>query len=215
MIRAVTFDAAGTLIGLDRSVGFHYRTVAARHGITLEESTLNRAFHQYWTDAAPPTAGQHRTWWRRLVEEVFRASGAGDVTDRLFDELYAHFAQPGVWTLQPGAADLLAQLRLRYRLAVISNFDERLPVILRNLGILQSFEHVILSSEVGFEKPDPRIFATSAARLHLQPAEIAHVGDDPIKDGKGPQSAGFQSFVLNPPKHTLAQVATWLPTLNH
>jgi hypothetical protein len=44
MIRAILFDAVGTLIHLPRGAAWHYREVAARHGLVLEEERLGVAF---------------------------------------------------------------------------------------------------------------------------------------------------------------------------
>ncbi len=58
MIRAILFDAAGTLIHLPRGVGWHYREVVARHGIELDEQLLTVAFGEAFKAARPRGLGR-------------------------------------------------------------------------------------------------------------------------------------------------------------
>ena len=123
-----------------------------------------------------------------------------------FEAVYAHFAEPGVWKAFPDVPGALARFReAGYRLGIISNFDRRLRKVLADLGLAASFEHIIISSEVGADKPDPRMYA-EALRLFGVPAGRAlHVGDDPRKDW-GAERVGLRVFRLERPRHTLWDV---------
>lgn len=59
------------------------------------------------------------------------------------------------------------------------------------------FTTVIISEEVGVEKPDPRIFALALAACGVAPAEAVHIGDDPLADVLGAQRAGLRAVWLN------------------
>jgi putative hydrolase of the HAD superfamily len=50
---------------------------------------------------------------------------------------------------------------------------------------------VFLSSEVGAEKPDPRLFSAALERVGRAPAETLHVGDDPVRDIYGAARLGL------------------------
>jgi putative hydrolase of the HAD superfamily len=224
MIKAIFFDAAGTLIYLPRPVGEHYREVAARFGAELSAAALEQAFRRAWMAsparaASPsPRPDDDRDWWRDLVARVLAETlTAGQRASfpqaAYFEAVYAHFAEPGVWALYPEAAEVLTGLRARgYRLGVISNFDRRLDVILRGLGIRQCFEEVILSSEAGADKPDPRIFRRALETLGVAPAEALHVGDDRARDG-GAEALGIRVFHLDRPGTTLRDLARWMDGL--
>ena len=79
------------------------------------------------------------------------------------------------------------------RLAVISNWDDRLRVLLESLAIAHQFEVIIVSAEVGHTKPSPEIFRSAAEALQLPPDDILHVGDSEKEDHQGALAAGFQS----------------------
>jgi hypothetical protein len=116
MPRVIFFDAAGTLFHLPRGVGFHYAQVLARHGIGRDEETLDEAFRAVWS-AMPvpePTAGPRmdddKGWWRDLVGRVLDRCGVSvHQVDRgpFFEELYAEFVRPAVWTLYPETLEVL------------------------------------------------------------------------------------------------------------
>jgi putative hydrolase of the HAD superfamily len=212
VITAILFDAAGTLFFLTKTVGDHYAYVGRELGLNLEAQQLDRAFHAAWQQMSRrpaidgPRENDDKDWWRELVSRVFDQV-APSLTeldrDNFFEIAYEHFAEPGVWKLYPEVLDVLEQLRGRFRLAVISNFDGRLRLILQNLGISRYFDHVFISSEVGADKPDPEIFRRALKVVHLEPNEVLHVGDDPERDWKAAKKAGLLVFELDRPKNSL------------
>jgi putative hydrolase of the HAD superfamily len=214
MFKAIFFDAAGTLIYLPRSVGEHYREVIAGYGVDLEASALDRAFRQAWADSPARPSGDgprpddDKGWWRDLVQRVFARTLAPKQAhdfqaEACFEALYAHFAKPGVWATFPETIDVLKALRsVGLRLALISNFDRRLYSIFDQLRLTQFFEHIILSSEVGSDKPDSLIFHHALRAMEITAAEVLHVGDDPTKDW-GAEALGLRVFRLDRPAVSL------------
>jgi putative hydrolase of the HAD superfamily len=213
MNEAVFFDAMGTLIYLPQSVGHHYSVVAARRGLDFEEKELDGAFRSVWKQmpARPATNGPRpdddKGWWRELVRRVFETVAPTAVLpgfDGLFEEIYGHFAQPGVWQLYPEVAGVLAALSKRHRLGVISNFDNRLRHILGHLGILNRFEKLILSSETGAGKPDAQIFQRALEAFGVPAANALHVGDGPVHDWEAAAKVGMAVYRLQRPENSLA-----------
>jgi len=191
MIKVIFFDAAGTLFHLPRGVGWHYRDVALRHGWDVREEDLRRAFGAVWHEMPSRAASgkarpdDDKGWWRELVERVLdRCTVPGDrvMRDTYFEELYREFTQPGVWELFPEVREVITALRPHFRLGVISNFDGRLRAILTNLGLADAFDPLIISSEVGADKPNAWIFEQALANAGVSPREALHVGDDPGRD---------------------------------
>jgi putative hydrolase of the HAD superfamily len=114
-----------------------------------------------------------------------------------FAAVYEEFTRPGIWQLKPGVTQVLGAFRKAgIRLGVVSNLDRRLYSILKTLGVLDQFEHVIISSEVGADKPSPRIFGEVLQRFQIRPNEVLHVGDEEEIDGIGARSAGISAFIL-------------------
>ena len=208
----IFFDAAGTLIHLPKSVGYHYSFVAERIGLRLDAGALDRAFADSWKEMAPrpaidgPRPDDDKGWWRELVNSVLDqvAPGLNELDrDAYFEAVYGHFAEAGVWDLFPEVHEVLAALHGRFDLAVISNFDGRLRMILEHLGVSRFFSHVFLSSELGADKPDPEIYGRALELSGSQPNETMHVGDDPERDWHGAAAAGLEVFRLERPRNSL------------
>jgi putative hydrolase of the HAD superfamily len=212
VIKTIFFDAAGTLIHLPKSVGHHYAFVGQRLGLALEPTALDRAFAASWKQipSRPPIDGPRedddKGWWRDLVERVIDqvAPSTNDLDrDAFFEAAYSHFAEAGVWELYPEVIEVLDSLRARFDLAVISNFDGRLRMILEQLGVSQFFSHIFLSSELGADKPDPEIYRRALRLSAVAPEEGMHAGDDPVRDWEGAAAAGLSIFRLERPKNSL------------
>jgi putative hydrolase of the HAD superfamily len=204
MIKAITFDAGNTLIRLSRPVGVTYAAVAKRFGANLNPIDLELAFRAAWKtvprlpDEPGPRSDDGRTWWRDVVVQTLEnARVEVEPFGDFFEAVYQEFTLPGVWRLEPGALELLQDLRLAgFRLGIISNFDLRLREILRHVGVLDLFEQIVVSSQVGAEKPSARIFEEALRRFAVEPAELLHVGDEEKADGDGARALGMQAFIL-------------------
>ncbi len=202
--RAVLFDAAGTLVAPAAPVGETYARLAREHGVALSAARIEDAFRRVFAQAPANVhpgetreraAELERAWWRARVRETFLATD-GTARFRDFDAYFAalweHFARGAAWRARPGAEEALAALRAGgRRLAIVSNFDQRLPPILRELGLLAYFEHVVLPVDCGAAKPSRAIFDACLARLGLAASACAYVGDHARLDVEASQAAGL------------------------
>jgi putative hydrolase of the HAD superfamily len=217
MIKAIFFDAADTLFYLTKTVGDHYAYVGDEVGLHLDAQNLERAFHTAWKQMPQRTAidgpreNDDKGWWRELVNRVLEqvAPTLSEFDrDNFFEVAYEHFAEAGIWELYPEVRGVLEELRPRFQLAVISNFDGRLRLILRHLGISKFFSQVFISSELGADKPDPEIYRRTLKIVHLDATEVLHVGDDPERDWKAAGGAGLLVFRLDRTQNSLRDLLT-------
>lgn len=99
--------------------------------------------------------------------------------------------------LYAGAKELLASLRQRGRVILLSNAQSLFTrPELEMLGLTDCFDSIYLSSEAGFKKPDPRFYRLALAREGLDPAACLMIGNDPVCDGVGPRSVGIPAYVI-------------------
>lgn len=214
-VRAVFFDATGTLFRVRGGVGAIYSAVAGRHGVDVAPQLLETRFHDRFARAGRPVYGAdparwseiERRWWRDVVADVFSDHRFLDF-DAFFDEVYRRFAGADGWELYPDALPALQALRRCGRiLAIISNFDERIFGVCRALGLELYFDSIQISSRVGAAKPDRRLFAAALMAHGLKPNEAVHVGDQPEEDFEGARACGIRPILLwrrhdAPPGHT-------------
>jgi len=93
---------------------------------------------------------------------------------------------------------VLAGLAARgVKLAVISNWDRRLPRILRGLDLEDRFDVVTVSSLAGVEKPAAEIFTRTLDRLGVAADRALHVGDSPLEDYSGAENAGLAAALID------------------
>ena len=206
-LKAIFFDAAGTLIKTSRPVGESYALLAKKYGMEVSPEELRERFRVCFSSAAPlafPGAeakeikGLERQWWKDLVRRIFEPHGRFERFDDYFAELFSYFSKPEAWTLYPETIETLSALSERgFVLDVISNFDSRLFAILEGLGIASRFDSVVISSQVGYAKPAPEIFQAALGLHRLKAEEAVHVGDSPDKDAAGASTAGLTGVLLD------------------
>lgn len=186
-IEAVTFDAGGTLIDPWPSVGVVYASVAREFGLNCCADTITAQFAAVWQCR---TAFRYtREEWAEVVQHSFAEQG--DVSPELFTAIYDRFAEADSWLVYDDVIPTLQALeKSGVKLAVISNWDDRLRSLLEKLGLATYFQHIVISAEIGAHKPDTRIFNHAAALLNVSPGKILHVGDSWREDLEGVQGAG-------------------------
>ena len=94
-----------------------------------------------------------------------------------------------------------------YRTGILSNFaDDARPLWTDVYPFLDTFDGVIISSEVGIMKPDARIYHLAAESVEAAPAEVLFI-DDFIENVEGAKRIGMQAIHFTEPEHVRRQLA--------
>jgi putative hydrolase of the HAD superfamily len=202
-VRAVFFDAGNTLIRMDDAA---IAAALGRHGVAVTADDVQRAEWRARVrlDASlqPGASTEHPDTGQRYLVYVLEELGVrDDATVAALAAWRRGYNPPqGLWTaVEPGAAEALALAReAGLRTAVISNSNGTVAAILDRLGLGPHLDFVIDSSEVGVEKPDPRIFQIALERAGLRPHEAAYVGDLYSIDVVGARAAGLSAILMDP-----------------
>lgn len=201
-IRAVFLDAGDTLIHPDRTLlvtllrerGMD-RTVAE----VIEAERAARCAVRAMLASAVPGNDARRSvvYWSAVLEAL---GCHGPCLDHVGEAVRRHHEQETLWTrVEPGTRDVLRTLReLGYLTGVISNADRRVERLLERAGLRADLDVVVDSSEIGIEKPDPRIFHIACERVGVEPACAIHVGDFYEIDVVGARAAGLRALLLDP-----------------
>ena len=195
---AVLFDAGNTLVFLD------YARLAGTIGDALALPLTEAGLRQH-AGAAAMAMEQGRLTDRErgtvFLLTLFELAGVPpERTDELKAALLEMHQRVHLWgATEAGTVEALARLRTAgMRLAVISNSDGRAATALAAGGLLDQFEFVIDSGEVGVAKPDPRIFRMALDRMGIEPADALYVGDLYEVDVVGARAAGLDVVLLDP-----------------
>jgi len=219
----VTFDATGTLFHAPR-LGAIYAEVLVRHGLLADEPTSRRTLDalipEVWRELACSSDPRRdrfashprgaRGYWYDVLVRLCQRLEIGRPSPFAAAELFDRFAHAGAWELYADVVPALEGLRRRgLRLAVISNWDERLPALLARLGIGRLLEATIYSAAAGVEKPHPLIFQRALAALRVAPEEALHVGDRQLEDVEGAEGAGMHAWRIDR-RRAGARLDDWL-----
>ena len=182
-IRAVLFDVGGVLMRSE-DLSAHRKWEAA---LGVDEGQLHTFLFS--------SADADRAFVGQLSEDdLFRdAATRLHLTDAQRAELMHDF-----WAgerVDVRLLDFIRSLRPRYKTALISNAWSRARDTFTRNGICDVMDEVIISSEVGLMKPDPRIFRLAAERLRVEPAECLFV-DDKADNLAGARAAGMHPIAF-------------------
>jgi 2-haloacid dehalogenase/putative hydrolase of the HAD superfamily len=193
MIRAVTFDAFGTIIDTGRDVLIHVaRAVCQDHRPTLPPERLLETWDRYFF-------GADYAEFLNLAE-ITEDSLAKAMSDYHMDADPRPYVEmlDRMWRnakAYPETVQVLARLDGMPR-AVVSNADDAfLKGILHRNDL--HFDHVITSEAVRAYKPHPRIFEVALERLRAEAEEVVHVGDSLTADVEGAERLGMRTVWVN------------------
>ncbi|MEF8842023.1 MAG: HAD family hydrolase [Haloarculaceae archaeon] len=191
-IGGVVVELASIREGYAEFVG----ALAREHGLDPE-----RALEAWKGELGDYFAGTEGSEYRparegyvRATESLFEAVEDPPVVEEWwprFREVAAANVRP-----KPGAVEVIEALdQAGFYLGVLSDVDtgEALNMF-EAFGIRERFEHVTTSEEVGYRKPDPRMFETAKERLQeagVDPARTLMVGDRYRHDVEGAREAGL------------------------
>jgi putative hydrolase of the HAD superfamily len=193
----VFFDAGGTLLRPREDVATVYSETAGRYGLDAGRDAVMASFFAAFHEQKLDGKAQDRAWWRTVVARTFAGFGQASDPEALFDDLYAHFHDPASWELFPRALETIGALRARgYRTGLISNWDDRLPELLDGLALTPLLDPVVISYDVGAEKPHRRIFERALGAAHLPPEKTVMIGDDYEADVQGASALGMRAVQI-------------------
>jgi len=100
--------------------------------------------------------------------------------------------------LRKGVKELLEHLKiLDLKLGIVANiWGGGMNPVLERLDIQKFFDTIVASIDVGFKKPDPRIFHLALNHLELTPEQVLMVGDNPREDILGSHDLGMGTVRL-------------------
>jgi putative hydrolase of the HAD superfamily len=206
-VKVLFFDVGNTLIAPARPVTETYAEVLAAHGARTSPAALEPVFASVWGELArelepgqdryAPFRDGDRGFWRMFVRRVITRAGLEVDDAGPFEVLYEGFRSPSTWTVFPDVRPALAAFgRAGIRMGIISNWDSRLPDLLRALDLESPFDPIVVSGLEGIEKPNPEIFTRAAERAGVSPEACVYIGDSPYFDVRGARAAGMIPVLL-------------------
>lgn len=161
---------------------------------------LRDGFLWHTPDVAHLHLGTSARWWKhhlalfehayRLagVEAISAASAATAVREAFLDRKH--------WSVFPDTRPALCQLKASgWRHIVVSNHVPELADLIVELGLDDLIEQTLTSAITGYEKPHPEMFRI-ALEVADHPSQVWMVGDNPVADVGGAETAGIPAILV-------------------
>ncbi|MBN1222571.1 MAG: HAD family hydrolase [Candidatus Aminicenantes bacterium] len=207
MIEAVFFDCWDTLLADDSSREMrqrdHLQAVLQEYGSPLTDAEMAVLFREEFklfeehiiAFRKTPDAMKRTENLLELAQISLPLSEVVALAD--FNDRIALDCRPPV---VPGIKEVLPELAMRYRMAVICNTGWHSGETVRNLldgyGLSDAFFWLSFSDEVGVAKPHKQIFDVTLEKLRCRPENAVHVGDSEYTDVAGAKAANISALLF-------------------
>lgn len=194
--KAIIFDLDDTLLDRDNAVNQMFLMILEKCYEGVDHSTKNKMLLKF----------------KEYDKSAYGYSDKTKVLESLFDEFPPKYRLPSkdiqaFWNhhfphsfvIDQDTIKIVNTLRTQVKVAIITNgLTERQTAKMIHTNLISCFDLILISEEVGFSKPDRRIFELALNKLNVQPEETLFVGDDLEKDIGGCQSVSIKGIWFNP-----------------
>ena len=202
-IKGVFFDLGGTLRIVEKVPEHQERAkvrmaqLAGREDVEAFINMVEARYEPYreWALGENREAGDYELWHQWLLPEL----GEERLRAVCHEMTYQYRQVKGLRHVVEGGLQVIRGLYERgYRLGIISNLigEDEIPNWLREDGLAQYFDAVVLSSVCHIRKPDPTIYRMGCEQLGLGPGECVSVADNLGRDITGAKAAGIGANIL-------------------
>jgi len=210
MIRGLLFDVNGTVVDIltDEGNGELYRTMSNfldYQGITLPPDEIKKLYYEINKRQRRDGGEEFPEFKAKAIfSEIIDHFGSDYTRDlpkwkrhhlpRILSELFRAASRFRL-QLYPGVREVLDELRQNYRLGAVSD-GQRIWAIpeLRSVGLLDYFDPILVSSTLGYRKPDRRMFELALVKMNLAPSEVLFIGNDMYRDVFGANRLGIRTI---------------------
>lgn len=187
MKKAVIFDLWNTLI---RKKGENVT------GLVSDHFKLPRTEVHEWLRVS--SVGKDGSDRYKVYETLCLANNVafGKSDKQFIDELFEKYATECEWT--HGAKETLSELKRRgFKIGILSNTTALSHHVIKKFGVLELVDEVVFSCDVGYLKPDPRIFRCLLNIMGLSTKEVYMVGDKITTDLLGAMILNIDTIYYN------------------
>jgi len=213
-VRAIAFDVNGTLthIVTDEGLGEIFRAAAhflTYQGIDLRRHELRDLYLGILKRQQQESAEDHPEFdavaiWRTIISDYQTEYTRRLPAEKLAQlplflaELYRGVSRRRLG-LYPHVRRVLDLLHTRFPLAVVTDGQSAYArAELHQVGLLDYFDPIVVSGDLGYRKPDRRLFQAAAAGMQIAPEHVLYVGNDMYRDVYGPGRPGWSPSCSTP-----------------
>lgn len=211
-ISTVIFDFDGTIRyseprGVDK---FHQYVAASGVAYSDEQrKSAERWLHYYWAQS-PELAedinqfgdSENGGFWRQHARRHLKLLGVPEEKVEVLSENLTEKMRTRYSSENCVPKDVLPTLKSLkdqgYKLAIVSNRHEEFSELVGELGLIDYFEMTLAAGQVGWWKPDPRLFQHALELLGVDADKSIYIGDNYYADVLGARAAGLYPVLVDP-----------------
>lgn len=204
-IENVLFDFGGTLVqaspnyDLDICLSRLLERLAY-NGISVSLQDCKRAYEETYERIIASNSLREVTYDVIVSRTLGLCGYASKPTDKAVVEAADAFMECWIQgrTMEKSVSFVLRKLKMRYILGVVSNLAYS-PAVTRTLerfDVAELFDAIIVSADVGWRKPSPRIFRKALQIMRISASETVYVGDELDHDVEGAMKVGMHTILL-------------------
>lgn len=210
-VKAVLLDLGDTLVTYSLPEHNIIAKVLNEHNINVKLVDVERAVKEvrkYFIEKANHFKNNMRgvyyrystlpkTFWieyNKTILERLSINKYDGIVHKIIDEFY----KTDNIKVYPDVEPVLKTLRkVGIKIALVSNASHFANKVIRETGLVKYFDAVAISYQVGYEKPNPKIFAEALKKIRIMPHHAVHVGDTYETDIVGARLAGVYPILLD------------------
>jgi putative hydrolase of the HAD superfamily len=206
-VHAVFFDAGYTLLCMEPDQQTLFLQTCRNLDVAIDRAKLENGVAVANALLGPRPANAVATpfsqeavdrFWIDYHRELLGLCAVRPVDVGRAEAVYRAFSAALDWRVYDEVRPLLAAMRARgLMLGVVSNWTGDLDDVLERVDLRDSFDFVLDSARIGFEKPHPELFREALDRAGCAPADALHVGDSPEHDVDGALACGLRAVLLD------------------
>ncbi len=205
-IDAVLFDVGGTLVDMRPTKEDIFQRHLRTHDLDVPIDELKpiiaKAERRFDAQTAGLNGENEEPFWEQYDNFVLDSLGYKGNRESFSKDLSQEFKrlipEVGNWIEFPDTRPLLEDLAEReFKLGVISNATDLARKVLVNLDLERFFESIIISAEVGVQKPNQKIFQIATKELKTPPNRAIYIGDRLAVDVVGATRAGLNAILVD------------------
>jgi putative hydrolase of the HAD superfamily len=204
-IKNVLFDFGDTLVlastqySLDTCLSRLLNSLS-RNGISISLKDCKRAYEAIY-ERIIARRSLREVPYSTVVSRTLALCGySSKPTDKAIVEAAEAFMDCWIRsrTMEKSVPSILRRLKKMYTLGVVSNLAYS-PAVSRTLarfGVAELFDAIIVSADVGWRKPSPKIFRKALQTMRISESETVYVGDELDHDIEGAKKVGMHTVLL-------------------
>ena len=217
MIKHIFFDLDHTLWDFDKNAQETLTELYTQYGLNELGLMSCETFIDTYTENNQLLWAEYHMG--RISKETLRAERfhktfiqlgvAPESVPHQFEDDYVQMS-PMKKNLFEGSERVLSYLQKKYTLHIISNgFKETTLIKMDRCNLNPYFTNVIISEDVGVNKPDKAIFEHALKKAGAKKEESIMIGDSIEADIRGAQDFGIQAIFFNPMKKEKPADVIW------